>query len=144
MIHFAFVALLISNFLAADNVDAKQDLELMQGDWVIATAELSGKPMPEDVTKTIKLTIEGDKYIVSTPSGADKGVCALNSEVSPKTLEITGVEGPNKGKKIPAIYEIKEGELKVCYDLSGKEFPKEFKSTDGTLLFLVTYTKVKK
>ena len=144
MIHYVLIALVSVNSSWIDKTDAKQDLELMQGDWVIASAELSGKPMPEEVTKTIKLTIEGDKYIVSTPSGADKGVCQLNSEVSPRTLEITGVEGPNKGKKIPAIYEVKDGELKVCYDLSGKEFPKEFKSTDGTLLFLVTYTKVKK
>jgi len=29
--------------------------------------------------------------------------------------------------------------LKVCYDLSGKSRPKEFKSTPDSLLYLVEY-----
>jgi len=54
-------------------------------------------------------------------------------------MDITGTEGPNKGKTILAIYERDGDTLRVCYDLSGKSRPSEFKTTEGTRLFLVEY-----
>lgn len=138
------VALAIYALAFAISNEPSKDLDLMQGTWNIQSAELSGNPFPPEVSKSIKLTIEGNNYTVVAGGNSDKGTCKLNPDVTPKTLEITGVEGPNKGKTILAIYEVKEGELKVCYDLSGKEFPKEFKSLNGTQLFLVSYTKEKK
>lgn len=138
------VALAIYALAFAISNEPSKDLDLMQGTWNIQSAELSGNPFPPEVSKSIKLTIEGNNYTVVAGGNSDKGICKLNPDVTPKTLEITGVEGPNKGKTILAIYEVKEGELKVCYDLSGKEFPKEFKSLNGTQLFLVSYTKEKK
>ena len=138
------LALLSLTFATLFTQESPKDLELMQGSWSIQTAELSGNPFPAEASKSIKLKIEGENYIVTANGSIDKGTCKINPTANPKTLEITGVEGPNKGKTILAIYEIKEGELKVCYDLSGKEFPKEFKSLNGTQLFLVSYTKEKK
>ena len=69
----------------------------------------------------------------------DNGTVKLNPSVKPKALDITGTEGPNKGKTILAIYERKGDTLRVCYDLSGKRRPVEFKTTAGTPLFLVEY-----
>ena len=59
-------------------------------------------------------------------------------------MDITGTEGPNKGKTFQAIYELDGDTLKVCYDLSGKGRPTEFKTAEGTQLFLVIYTREKK
>ena len=36
-----------------------------------------------------------------------------------------------------------ENSLRVCYDLSGKEFPTEFRAPKGTQLYLVGYRRVK-
>jgi uncharacterized protein (TIGR03067 family) len=58
-------------------------------------------------------------------------------------MEITGTAGPNKGKTFSAIYELQGDTLKICYDLTGKARPTEFKSKAGTQLFLATYKKVK-
>jgi uncharacterized protein (TIGR03067 family) len=58
-------------------------------------------------------------------------------------MDIQGTEGPNKGRKIPAIYEVSDGTLRICYDLSGKARPKEFKSEPNTQLFLVEYKREK-
>ena len=62
----------------------------------------------------------------------------------PKELDITGTDGPNKGKTILAIYERTDDTLQVCYDLSGKNRPTEFKTTEGAPLFLVTYKRDKR
>jgi uncharacterized protein (TIGR03067 family) len=64
-------------------------------------------------------------------------------DASPKAMEVTGTAGPNKGKTFPAIYELIGDTLTVCYDLSGKARPSEFKSKAGTHLFLATYKRVK-
>jgi uncharacterized protein (TIGR03067 family) len=58
-------------------------------------------------------------------------------------MTITGTDGPNKGKTFLAIYERDGDTLKVCYDLSGKAHPTEFKTAQGTQLFLVTYKREK-
>jgi hypothetical protein len=44
---------------------------------------------------------------------------------------------------ILAIYEIDGDTLKVCYDLGGKNRPTEFKTKEGTALFLATYKREK-
>ncbi len=65
----------------------------------------------------------------------------LDSSARPKALDITGTEGPNKGKTILAIYELDGDTFRVCYDLSGKSRPTEFKTKAETQLFLVSYKR---
>ena len=94
--------------------------------------------------KTIILKLDGGKYDVSVAGEPDKGTYTLNSSTKPKSMVITGTEGPNKGKTFPAIYELEGDVLRVCYDLSGKQRPTEFKTTAGTQLYLVTYHRANK
>lgn len=123
--------------------DAKKG-ELLDGTWVPSAAEIGGKAFPDEVRKTIKLVIDADKYTVSVGGAPDKGTVKLNPKGTPKEMDITGTDGPNKGKTFQAIYELDGDTLKVCYDLSGKARPTEFKTKDGTQLFLVTYKRDKK
>ena len=97
----------------------------------------------DEVRKTIKLVVKDDKYTVTVGKQVDRGAVKLSSKAKPKTLDATGTEGPNKGKTILAIYERDGDTLRVCYDLSGKSRPTEFKTREGTQLFLVTYKREK-
>ena len=54
---------------------------------------------------------------------------------------IVGIDGPNKGRTFPAIYELTEDTLRICYDLSGAKRPTDFKAPAGTKLYLVTYLR---
>jgi uncharacterized protein (TIGR03067 family) len=132
-------ALVLALLSAASSGEPKDDA--LDGTWLPASAELSGKEFPEEVRRTIKLVIKDDKYTVTVGDIVDKGTVKLNPSAKPKALEITGTDGPNKGKTIPAIYELNGDTLRVCYDLSGKGHPKEFKTQEGTQLFLVTYKR---
>ena len=71
----------------------------------------------------------------------DKGTYTLDTTTKPKSITITGTEGPNNGKTYPAIYELKGDTLRICYDLSGAKRPTEFKSIAGTRLYLVDYNR---
>jgi len=142
---YAVALLLLLSFpLIARSGDAPADA-LLNGTWLPAKAEFAGKPWPEEVRKITKLVIDGEKYVVTVGDAPDKGTLKIDSSFEPKAIDITGVEGPNKGKTYLAIYEQSDPDtLKICYDLSGNGRPTEFKSAAGTKLFLVTYTREKK
>jgi uncharacterized protein (TIGR03067 family) len=136
------LTLILSFLLAARSADAR-DGDTVEGAWLPSAAELAGKTFPDEVRKSIKLVIEDGKYTVSLGKAVDKGTIKLNTAAKPKELDITGTDGPNKGKKILAIYERDGDTLRICYDLSGKGRPKAFKTNEGTQLFLVTYKREK-
>jgi uncharacterized protein (TIGR03067 family) len=87
--------------------------------------------------------MNGGKYEVSVGGKPDKGTYTIDATTKPKSMSITGTEGPNNGKTFPAIYELKADTLIICYDLSGEKRPTEFKSVAGTKLYLVTYNRQK-
>jgi uncharacterized protein (TIGR03067 family) len=127
----------------ADSKDAK-DSDNIDGTWLASAAELGGKPWPEEIRKVTKLVVQDGKYAVTVGKAPpDKGTIKLNVSAAPKELDITGIEGPNKDKTILAIYERDGDTLKICYDLSGKSRPTEFKTAADTKLFLVTYKREK-
>jgi uncharacterized protein (TIGR03067 family) len=134
-----FVALAAMTAGAADVPDSKA----VQGLWRPLKADLGGQPMTEDVLKMITLRLKDDRYVVSVGGQLDKGTCTVDSSTQPKGMTIIGTEGPNQGKKFPAIFEVEGDTLRVCYDLSGKRRPAEFKSLAGTQLYLVTYHRAK-
>jgi uncharacterized protein (TIGR03067 family) len=138
---FVVLALVFSLVSFAWSRDARDDG--IEGTWLPSTAEIAGKKFPDEVRKTIKLVIKDGKYTVTVGKNVDKGTCKLDPKAKPKALDITGAEGPNKGKKILAIYERDGDTLRVCYDLSGKGRPTEFKTKEDTQLFLVTYKREK-
>ena len=125
---------------AADSVN---DTKAVQGSWKPVTAELGGEPMPEAVVKSISLKLDNGKYEVFVGDRPDRGTYTIDAASKPKSMTITGTEGPNHGKTFPAIYELKGDTLRICYDLSGAKRPTEFKSLAGTKLYLVTYNRKK-
>ena len=130
-------ALVASCSSASWSDDSKDDT--IEGTWLPSAAELGGRKFPEEVRKTIRLEVKGDQYTVTVGMQPDRGTCKLDPSAKPKALDVTGTEGPNKGKTILAIYERKDDTLRICYDLSGKSRPTEFKTAPDTRLFLVEY-----
>lgn len=136
----AAIFVLANSCSAADHAATMKSL---QGPWKLTAAELAGQPLGGDFTKSTKLTIEGDRYTVMVGNAPDKGTLRIDAAKSPMTMDIVGVEGPNKSKTIPAIFEIKDDTMRICYDLSGAARPTEFKSKPESKLFLATYKRDK-
>jgi uncharacterized protein (TIGR03067 family) len=135
----SILSLLALTALAADNPN---DTKNIQGIWLPVQAQLSGKPMKEGVLKIISLKLDNGNYEV-TAENVDKGTYTMDPAAKPGTLDITGTEGPNIGKKIPAIYELHGDTLRICYNLAGGARPTAFQSAGGTQQFLVTYRRKK-
>jgi uncharacterized protein (TIGR03067 family) len=122
----------------------KEEAKMLEGTWALVTADVGGTPFPEEIRKTTKLVLKGDKYVVTVGKMADEGTIKLDPNKKPKTMDITGTEGPNKGKTFLCIYELKDDMLTICYDLSGKDRPTEFKTKKDPKLSLATYKREKR
>ena len=133
--------LVVAVLLAVLSSSAEDDIKLLQGTWIPVKAELGGRSMNDEVLKTISLKFEQTNWVVYVGEHPDKGVYTVETTTKPKSMTITGTEGPNHGRTFPAIYELKGDSLSICYDLSGAKRPSEFKSVEGTKLYLVTYTR---
>jgi uncharacterized protein (TIGR03067 family) len=124
---------------AADSPDAKA----IEGSWIPIKAELGGQPMADAILKTITLKLIDGKYEAIAGGHPDNGTYTLDATTKPKGMTVTGTNGPNNGKTFPCIYELKNDTLRICYDLSGKKRPVEFKSVAAMKLYLVTYQRKK-
>jgi uncharacterized protein (TIGR03067 family) len=113
------------------------------GTWLAVSGEIAGQKYPDEIVKATKLIIKGEKYTVEIGKERDEGTCTADSSKSPMELDIKSTVGPNKGRTILAIYELKDDTMRVCYDLSGKARPTEFATKPKTQLFMLTYKRQK-
>jgi uncharacterized protein (TIGR03067 family) len=139
MVYVLFIALLSPVARAGAGSDTRET----DGTWKPLSAEFAGVKWPQKVLDSMKLILKDGKYTYEDGGQSDEGTATCDPAKSPKTMEIKGTNGPNKGKTFLAIYELKGDELRVCYDLSGKSHPTEFATKADTQLFLVTYRKAK-
>ncbi len=121
-----------------------EDRKLIEGTWLPVEGELAGRKLPDEILKSLKLTISGDKYSAEIGKQIEKGAIKLVPTASPKTVDTTPADGPNKGKTIPAIYELSGDTLRVCYDLSGINRPTEFKTDQDSKHLLLRYQREKR
>lgn len=138
-----YIALTMAATTIAFAANSPDDAGAIQGNWIPVKGEFRGRPVADAVLKSISLKLDNGKYEVVAGSHPDRGVYTVDSGSKPKCLTITGTEGPNIGKTFPAIYELNDDTLRICYDLSGAKRPDEFKSIAGTQLYLVTYHRQK-
>jgi uncharacterized protein (TIGR03067 family) len=111
----------------------------LAGQWEPVTAELGGQVFPVANFGGAILRLTADAY----EFGGDKGTYAMVSSTRPARLDIQGVEGPNAGRTIQAIYQLAGEELTVCYQLGPGDRPGDFTSPKGSQVLLVHYRRVR-
>lgn len=143
----ALIVSLVGLLIAADTKEdaAKKDLEKFQGTWALISAERDGKQTPPEEVKKIKLTIQGNKFILEKDAVViSEGTFTLDPTKKPKAIDETATAGPNKGKSFLAIYEIGDDYHKICFAAPGKERPTVFSSLAGSGHLLQVWKREKK
>jgi uncharacterized protein (TIGR03067 family) len=131
--------------LADDKADLEKEVKKFQGTWTIESSVTGGKELTADELKGFILTFEGDKHTLKKGDDVFQvGTQKIDPSKSPKTIDVTMTEGPNKGKVMLGIYEIDADTLKVCFDPQGKKRPTEFKSAADSENFVNVHKRVKK
>ena len=134
-----------SSTLVDEKADLEKEVRKFQGTWTFESSETGGEKLPIGELKALILTFEGLKHTVKKGDDVIQvGTQKLDPSKSPKTIDVTIAEGPNKGTVMLGIYEIDGDTLKVCFDPQGKKRPTEFKSAAGSENFVNVHKSVKK
>jgi uncharacterized protein (TIGR03067 family) len=122
--------------------DNKSELKSLAGKWQVSDAEIDGKKVTETF-KDVVLTIENGNYTVKLGPTEDKGTVTIDASKKPKTMDVTGTEGVNRGKTFPCLYEMKDDTLTICYGLDFATRPAELKTAEKSNRLLIVYKRKK-
>ena len=92
----------------AEPQKAGGDKAIQHGVSVPVSAVMGGKSMTTEECKKINAVFHDGKYSVKVGDKLDKGTYTVDGSKDPKQLTIVGTEGPNKGKTIPAIFDLEK------------------------------------
>jgi uncharacterized protein (TIGR03067 family) len=140
--------LLVSGVVAAvaagQKDDAvKEEMARLEGSYSCVSLETGNEKGDPARIKKLKLVVK-DKmwtvYIDDTVSTSAK--FTIDPTKKPKTIDMTGTMGGDKGKKYLGIYELKGDELKLCIG-DTKSRPKTFGAKKGYERQLEVWKKLK-
>ena len=124
-----------------------EDHEKLQGTWKMDRATLNGQAMMNDV----RWVFDGDHMTIVLRGNYQGGVRSefqLGTGDSPNTILIKYFNNPlanqgYTGGSYTGIYKLSGDKLKVCYDITGRQYPKTFDAGKGTGRMSYEFTREK-
>lgn len=110
----------------------KAELQKFQGTWQLVSVETEGKAPTEDIIKTIRVVIVGNKHTVHVGDQVAAKEIPFALDPTKKPKEVT--DKLPDGMEIKGIYELDGDTLKSCVAPAGKDRPTEFKGKGGNTL----------
>jgi uncharacterized protein (TIGR03067 family) len=140
----ALLVLVVVLGVAADKpaLDAKKELEKLQGTWVMAELEVNGERVPDKKLEGTTLVIRGDKYIVKVKDTTHETTIKLDPSQKPRALDMYFPNGPEAPKLSKGIYELDGDTFKLCrHQMPGEDRPTQMGSWPNTNLFVVVWKR---
>jgi len=133
------IAVLTCGLLLGADKAADADRDKLQGEWVVVSGQENGKEVPAEKVKGMKMTVNQDRITVDEGKGKRVMNYKLDATQTPKAIDMTTVEGSDKGKMSQGIYELDGDKLKICFAMPDKERPKNFspKENSQEMLFIM-------
>jgi uncharacterized protein (TIGR03067 family) len=120
------------------------DRKAFEGTWVGETNTRDGKLIPEDEAKNVRLILTADRYTLERGGDqASRGFCKIDPTKTPKTMDISIIDGVNKGQTWLGIYELTGDTYRTCFATAGKPRPGEFSSEPGSGNILWVFKRMK-
>jgi uncharacterized protein (TIGR03067 family) len=130
---FALIILAAGLAVAADTPkEAARELAKLQGTWNAVAVEEDGERLPAEKTKGWKLVIKDNKYTFEAGKASAEGIYRLDPAKTPKAVDATRTNGPDKGKTLLGIYRLDGDRLMMCFAEPGqKNRPASFVTKKG-------------
>lgn len=115
--------------------------ESIEGVWQMVRAENCGDEAPELVVQRTTIELQAGEYRVRFAGEVvDAGTFELGSVVGSYTMLLRGTAGPNAGRTIPCVFQLRGDRLRVCFGLNGLA-PTEFTTDPQNQRYLATYRR---
>ena len=133
--------------LLADDANRNQQVldeaKQLEGKWKVVALEADGQKAPEEALKTMRCTIKGQEMQMRDAADApvEKAALKLDLTKTPRHIDFTVKEGPDKGKTIKGIFKFEKERLVICMreaEAAEKSRPTEFKTDAGSGLGIIT------
>lgn len=129
---------------AQPDMAVKAELQQLQGSWQIELQEEDGAKVPAEDLKGRSLLIGKNAFVLLGKNAIlQLGTLKLNLTKTPRTANVTMLDGKYKGDILQGIYTLDGDELKICLDTQGQERPKEFKTTPGSGFLLLVCKRIR-
>ena len=122
---------------------AKDEPSDFDGTWQLTYFEREGKVVKlQGMTRWIntngKFTVQRGEEVIAA------GISRIDPSQSPKAIDVTYTEGPNKGKTFKGIYQVDGDIVKFCRaGLPDDPRPSAFMNKTGSRAFVTVYKRVK-
>jgi len=135
-----------ASFAVTDDApDADKEAKLLEGTWKFVSLTTDGKEAPKEFVDKARWTFRGKEIIIPGPQAA-KIAYKLDPGRSPKTIDLTGTEGPGKGKTLKGIYKLRKERLTICFSKGETQEkqdaprPEKFDGANGQSLLVLELT----
>jgi uncharacterized protein (TIGR03067 family) len=130
--------------------DEKEELQKLQGTWEMVSVVDRGKEVPADKIKGAKLIVTEAKAKLVPPASAPAPAKEISLAVkvdpskTPKAIDLTPTEGPEKDQTARAIYQLDGDTLKLGMPDGPKaDRPTAFEPKDGGRILVMTFKRAK-
>jgi uncharacterized protein (TIGR03067 family) len=112
----------------------KRDVEQMQGTWRAVLMNRDGEVQPlQGAFASLRLVVKDDRRTIrSGETIFSQAYYRLNPAAEPPTIDLLVTSGGSRGQIMLGIYEITGDRLRVCYAVTGRERPRDFKPKAGS------------
>jgi uncharacterized protein (TIGR03067 family) len=144
-------ALVLTASASGDDDDLARDRKQFQGTWGVVAYDQDGKPLPADIIKTMRVTIQADRLTISprvvalrTPvlvdgkrqvevkftaeeGKTDEAAYRLDATKKGKVIELTQ-DARGQDRKMKGAYTLDGDALTICLPLPDHRLPKKMPS----------------
>jgi uncharacterized protein (TIGR03067 family) len=123
----------------------KADLEKLQGVWYHSSREEKGKQVAGEA-KDIVIVFRGNVVVFKKGTEVSQ-VCFLknfDALSNPKKVDLEITDGPNEGRTVLGIYEIKDGVFRYCGSVAARPTSFTTAADDKGYVYCSSYKRLKK
>lgn len=124
---------------AASVADPAEDARQLQGTWKLVSSTWNGEPQMADM----QWVVDHDHYTIRLDGKSHVDPHTFKLDATQKHIDVYHHEVPagTYGGSLKGIYEITGDRLRVCYDLTGRQYPKSFDARPGSRQILYQFER---